>query len=286
MKITNNLNLPTPFLQAVEIDRSYTENEYRVTSLLKGIRETILERRHHNEIEQDVADMIWLIFGTAVHSILEQSQEADHEFKEERLKVAIGEYVLSGQFDLYDTNTGIVKDYKTCSVWKLVFGDFHDWRKQLLIYGWMLRKTGFEVKGGQIVALLKDHSKRDAKFKADYPKYPVETVSFRFTEEDFMEIEEFLFSKFNEIKECEQMSDDVLPICTMEERYNSGNKYAVMKNGRKTALRVLDTMQDAEEWKKANSGDSIEIREGEDKKCIDYCAVAPFCSYAKARGYV
>ena len=286
MKITNNLNLPTPFLQAVEIDRSYTENEYRVTSLLKGIRETILERRHHNEIEQDVADMIWLIFGTAVHSILEQSQEADHEFKEERLKVAIGEYVLSGQFDLYDTNTGIVKDYKTCSVWKLVFGDFHDWRKQLLIYGWMLRKTGFEVKGGQIVALLKDHSKRDAKFKADYPKYPVETVSFRFTEEDFMEIEEFLFSKFNEIKECEQMSDDVLPICTMEERYNSGNKYAVMKKGRKTALRVLDTMEEAEEWKNLNGGDSIETREGEDKKCIDYCSVAPFCSYAKARGYV
>ena len=285
MKITNNMGLPTPFLQAVELDRTYTEGEYRVTSLLKGIRETILERRHSEEIEQDVADMIWMIFGTAVHSILEKSQEADHEFKEERLKVEIGDYVLSGQFDLFDTQTGIVKDYKTCSVWKLVFGDFQDWRTQLLIYGWMLRKIGFEVKGGEIAALIKDHSKRDAKIKADYPKYPVQAISFRFVEEDFTAIEEFLFAKFNEIKECEQMSDDELPICTMEERYNSGNKYAVMKNGRKTALRVLDTMQDAEEWKKANSGDSIEIREGEDKKCIDYCAVAPFCSYAKGRGY-
>ena len=58
MKITNNMGLPTPFLQAVELDRTYTEGEYRVTSLLKGIRETILERRHSEEIEQDVASIV------------------------------------------------------------------------------------------------------------------------------------------------------------------------------------------------------------------------------------
>ena len=59
-------------------DYKFEPNEYRVTQLLKGIRETILERRHYHEIEQDVSDMIWLLFGTAVHSIIEHHKEADH----------------------------------------------------------------------------------------------------------------------------------------------------------------------------------------------------------------
>jgi len=68
-------------------------------------------------------------------------------------------------------------------------------------------------------------------------------------------------------------------LCTAEERYNSGPRYAVMKKGRKTALRVLDTREAAEEWMATGGGDFIEERPGEDKKCLEYCAAAAFCSY-------
>lgn len=100
MKITNALSLPAPFVSLAEGDEYQTApNEYRVTSLLKGTREAILERRHGAEITRDVSDMVWLLFGTAVHGILEQHQESETQFKEERLKAPFEEYVLSGKSD-------------------------------------------------------------------------------------------------------------------------------------------------------------------------------------------
>ena len=283
MIITNKLSLPQAFVEMAKSDFVAEPKTYRVTSLLKGIRETILEKRHSNEIEQDVSDMIWLLFGTATHGILENQQEQGHEIKESRVSIDFGEYTLSGKFDLYDANAKKITDYKTCSVWKVIFGDYSDWRRQLLIYAYMMRQIGFNVNSGEIVAILKDHSKRDAKFKAEYPKLPVQVIKFDFTPEDFAEIESWLIDKFDEIRRCEQLAEDELPLCTPEERYNSGDKYAVMKKGRKTALRVLDSMEEAEQWMEDNGGDEIEVRPGEDKKCLDYCSACEFCNYYKEK---
>lgn len=283
MILTNKLNLPQALVNMAENDYICDPNEYRVTSLLKGIRETILERRHFKEIEQDVSDMIWLLFGKAVHSILENHTESAYEFKEERLKIPIGNYILSGQFDLYNAKEKKITDYKTASVWKIIFQEFEDWRKQTLIYAYMLRQIGFDVNKAEIIALLKDHSKRDAKIKPGYPPLPVQKITFEFTIQDFIDIEKWLKQRFAEIAEAEKLPDDELPLCTPEERFNSGDKYAVMKKGRKTALRVLDSMEEAEQWMKDNGGDYIEERHGEDKKCMDYCAVCEFCNYYKER---
>ncbi len=281
MIITNNLNLPQPLVDMAQSEYKLKPNEYRVTSLLKGIRETILERRHQDEIEQDVSDMIWLLFGTAVHNVLENHQEGDQEIKEARLKVPIGDYILSGQFDLYNADTKTITDYKTCSIWKVVYGDYSDWRRQLLIYSYMLQSIGFPVEKAEIIALMKDHSKSQAKIKADYPKQPVRKITFTFTEKDFAEIESWLHQRFEQIAKAEKLPDDELPLCTPEERFNSGDKYAVMKKGRKTALRVLDSREDAENWMATNGGDYIEVRKGEDKKCQDYCSACEFCDYYK-----
>ena len=283
MIITNKLGLPQAFVEMAKSDFTAEPKTYRVTSLLKGIRETILEKRHADEIEQDVSDMIWLLFGTAVHGILEKQQEQGHEIKESRLSINMGEYTLSGQFDLYNAKEKKITDYKTCSVWKVIYGDYSDWRRQLLIYAYMMRQIGFDVNSGEIVAIMKDHSKRDAKYKADYPKLPVQVIKFDFTPEDFAEIESWLIDKFDEIRRCEQLPDDELPLCTPEERYNSGDKYAVMKKGRKTALRVLDSMEEAEKWMADNGGDEIEVRPGEDKKCADYCSACEFCNYYREK---
>ncbi len=249
MKVTNHLGLPAPLVAAAVSNYEPDPREWRVTSLLKGTREAVLERRHAAEIERDAADMIWLVFGTAVHNLLASSTETDAQLKEERLFVPVGDYTLTGQFDLYDADEEVVIDYKTTSVWKIIYGDFADWRRQLLIYAWMLRQTGFDCRAGQVVALLKAHSKREAKHRAGYPAFPVHVERFRFEEEDFAECEAWLEARFATIREAEQLPDELLPLCHAEERYNSGPRYEVVMKVRKTALGcwILATVEEMDE---------------------------------------
>jgi len=280
MIITNKHHLPRAFVELASQEYEVAPNEYRVTSLLRGLRETILLRRHNDEITADVADMVWMLFGTAVHGILEAQQEAESELKEERLKVKVGNYILSGKFDIYCSKQKKITDYKTTSVWKIIYGNYKEWRQQLLIYAYMMRDYGFPCEMGEIIAFLKDHSKRDAKYKPDYPPLPVHTVRFSFFEKDFTEISAWLNAKFAEIAEVEKLADNDLPLCTLEQRFNDGDKFAVMKKGAKKALRVVESMEEAEAWiAKNKKGDSIEKRPGCDKKCLDYCFASEHCNY-------
>lgn len=73
MKITNKYGLPEPFVQALVKNYRPTPNRYGVTTLLKGATQTVLERRFHDEISMDASEGIFMIFGTAVHQILENS---------------------------------------------------------------------------------------------------------------------------------------------------------------------------------------------------------------------
>lgn len=281
MKITNNLKLPQPFVDAVSSDYKYKEKRYSVTTLLKPTREIILQRRHNDEIEQDVSDMIWSIFGTAVHSVLENSTEGKHLLSEKSLEIQVGDYTLSGRSDLYNTRSFTVIDYKVTSVWKYILKDFEDYRLQGLMYVYMLKQLGYKAKKAEFVLVLKDWQKSKAKFDKTYPQFPVQKVQFSFVDDDFVFIEKFIKDKFEEIRQAEQLADDELPICSAEDRWNSGDKFAVMKNGRKTALRVLDSMEDAEKYKAENGGDYIETRKGEDKKCQEYCLCCEFCKHYK-----
>jgi hypothetical protein len=284
MKITNKYNLPRAFVEMATEEHIITDDVFRVTSLLQGVRATALQRRYRGEIEQDVSDMIWLLFGKAVHHVLEVQKEGESEIKEERLNINVGDYTLSGQFDLYCADSKKITDYKTASVWKIIYGDYEDWKKQLLIYAWMMKQSGFEVNSGEVVALLKDHSKRDAKMKPEYPKLPVAVVRFDFAKSDFDEIEVWIRERIALQAAAESIPTHDLPECTPEERWNTGDKYAVMKKGRKTALRVLDSMEAAAEWlenSKDKDDSHIEIRFGEDKKCMDYCSVNAFCDHYK-----
>lgn len=281
MIITNKYNLPEPFINAISKDEQPPRpGIVRVTSLLKGVREVILEQRHWDEVERDASDMAWLLFGRAVHSIIEQEEEEAHQLKETRLTEQVGGLALSGQFDLYDAKRKMIIDYKTCSVWKFAFGDFEDWRKQTLTYAWLLRKAGFPVVGAQIVAFIKDHSKSKAQFDAQYPQAPVQTVTFAFSDTDFKQIEEFIVERMAEIEASLELPDADLPLCTPEERWNSGDKFAVMKGTNKRASRVYDTQEEAEEHvEREGKPYWVEARPGTDKKCAEYCSVNAFCPY-------
>lgn len=287
MIITNELNLPQPFVDAVSRDYQYTPKRYSVTSLLKGPREAILQRRHADEITTDAADMVWAIFGSAVHKILEEGQETATQLKENKLEVEMRNgYMLSGIFDLYDDATGVVTDYKTASVWKAVYDEWEDYRKQLLIYVWMLRQLGFDAHTGEIVATLKDHSKSKAKFDRDYPQHPVVVKRWEFTDMELDDIGAWLEHRFSIIEAAEHCADDLLPVCTPEERWAKPAKYAVKKVGNKRAAKLFDDETEAHRHadmlaEKDGKPYEVEKRPGTDGKCAEYCSACEFCSYWK-----
>lgn len=290
MKITNEYGLPTQLVDAVSTEYRYKPKQYSVTSLLRGVCETILMRRHADRIVQDVSDMAWAIFGTAVHKVIEDAKEADDELKEEYLRVEHPSgYVLSGRFDSYNDSEKCVTDWKTGSCWKVIYDEWDDYRMQLLIYCWMLRKIGFEADKGRIVMLIKDHSKRKAKFDKSYPQHPIFVKEFEFTGEDFETVEAWLDWRFNQIAECEELPDCELPTCSVEERWAKPEKWAVMRKGRKKAVKLYEKEDEAirrvETENRLCGEDSfyVEHRPGEDGKCAEYCSVSAWCPYWSAK---
>ena len=284
MNLTNNLSLPQPFVDALTRDYEYKDRRYSVTSMLKGPREIILTRRHFNEMSEDVADSIWLLFGTAVHKILEDAKEADDELKETKIYYEFENgYTLSGQQDLYSESQKRITDYKTGSVWKVIFDDWSDYRKQCLYYALLFRKIGFECDNAEIVMILKDWSKTKSKIEQNYPKYPVFIKHFDFTEDEFKEAEMEILLKFNELGRLQDVADENLPVCSKEERWAADDKYALMKKGAKKALKLCFSQEEAQELLANGKGDYIEFRPGEDKKCMEYCSCNKFCSYWKEK---
>lgn len=294
-KITNKMGLPKQLVSLVDNDYKPTDKRYSCTTILKPTRQIILERRYGDQIEQDVSEMVWCIFGTLAHSVIENAQEDEGQFKEEKLLVDIGKYCeelkgyyLSGRSDLIDLLDKCITDWKTCSAWKIILKDFEDWRKEMLIYAFAVKNMGFEINKAQAIAFIKDHSKTKSKIDKTYPKLPVWVEKFKFNDEDFEEIKEFIINRFKELKQYENATDEELPLCTLEERWNDGNKYAVKKKKNKRADRVYDSKEKAEEHLSKipeNSRNDYEIEEriGEDKRCLEYCSCCKFCPYYKEK---
>lgn len=277
MTTTNEMNMPQAFVNFVSNVRHNAPGTLSATTLLKGDKEIVLYDRHFDELTQDAAELVWATFGTAVHSIMENQN--DDAFKEEAFEVPVGNWKVTGRVDRYDMEHEILEDWKTASVWKVIYGDFSEWKAQGLTYAWLMKQSGLNVKRCRFIALLKDHSKTEAKRKADYPQRPVYIYEFDVTDADLEATEARIKAKIASVTEAYKLGDDDIPPCTEEERWATATKYAVMKEGRKTALKVCDTMSDAQAYMRDMGGSRIDIRPGESKKCADYCPCAEFCNF-------
>jgi hypothetical protein len=75
----------------------------------------------------------------------------------------------------------------------------------------------------------------------------------------------------------EQLSE-----CSPEERWMSETTYAVKRDGRKTAIRVFKTIEEAKDLAEKDKG-FVETRPGEPKRCTgNYCGVAQWCDQYQA----
>lgn len=282
MKLTNVMGLPESIVRLCDVEPHNEPGTVSVTTLLKGTREIILERRHWDEITEDVSDRIWAIYGKVAHKMLEH--ETDTSVAEERLTAKVGGMTITGRMDLYDLATHVIDDYKTASVWKIIKGDFEDWRRQGNGYAWLLHQNGFEAKAAKFTAILKDQKKSEAKYDPNYPQRPVHVVTFPISSADIYEFDRFVREKVAELESCEKLADDDLPACSAKERWERETKYAVMKEGNVKALKLCFTRDEAERFIETKPRDKLTIveRKGESIKCLEYCSVCEHCSFYKA----
>lgn len=286
MKITNKFNLPETFLSFAR-DGKYDkgQSDISITTLIDAPRVNILKQQRTDDIEADVSDMIWPLFGTAVHHMLESATPAGNVTMEERLFVNINNWVVSGQIDHQEEHGGMIyiSDYKVTSVWSVIYGK-EDWVRQLNCYAHMVRLAkGKDVGGVRIIAILRDWQRREAQFKPDYPQSPVAVVEIPLW--DAAKAQAYMEERVHLHQDAQMIWDtrEAVVECSDEERWTKPTTWALMKNGGKRAIKVFESQIDSINYMQKHpeylrgQHDVVE-RKGGRTRCEQYCSVSEFCT--------
>jgi len=281
MIITNKYNLPQTFVNITKRP-TYSKGKAHlsVTELINSPRIVQLRKAHEQELETDVADMVWSIFGTAIHGVLEHGKDDNH-LVEERLHAQLDGWNISGAIDLQIVNEDgsiTINDYKTTGAWS-VMNEKIDWEYQLNIYAWLVETVKqVPVKNLEIVAIIRDWSRRDAALKESYPDAPIKTIPIQLWPYEMRE--SFIRERLIKHSEAEFQFDigDDLTQCNADEMWEKPTTYAVKKKGGVKARNVCSTLEEANS-KLAEYGKDyeVEVRPGERTRCKTFCQVSRFC---------
>ena len=293
MKITNKYNLPTTIADALAVSQArYSKGEawMSVTGLQKPPRISLLSKKHWKYLEEDVSDSVWKLFGSAVHIILEDGTSGSNAIiKEERLSMEVAGQTISGAIDIQEiTDFGVeITDYKVTRALSVMPSSFSlpSWTEQLNAYAALVEENkGLPVTQLSICAILRDHSPAQAERQDDYPIAPIVIVDIPIWSKE--ERLSWLESRVQAHLGAEVAHDtlDTLPLCTDEERWKRGDKWAVKTSPNVArAKRVFDSEIEANEFKADNPKWVVEHRPAQPIRCQSYCEVAQFCTQFHAR---
>lgn len=273
-ELTNQYNLPESLVSALAADWYVKQGDISVTGLIQPPRLRQLMIRYEDQVVEDASDKIWLLLGSAVHNVLERA-DTTRSLQEERLQTKVNGWTVTGAADLWE-EPGIVSDYKVTSVWATMNGAKPEWIAQLNTYGYLYRQAGFPVNKLRIVAIYRDWSKGRAKAGNGYPKCAAGVVNVPVWSD--VQVEAWLVERVKIHQAAARLPDKDLPMCTAEERWERPTTYAVMKQGRKSALRVFEDHETAQAMADdKGKGHWVEVRPGESIRCEQYCPVAHIC---------
>ncbi len=310
MNITNKYNLPASIYDALKgRDFNLTdtpENIFWLTKLISSPMFAVLERRHWAELEEDVSDKVFRIMGQGVHSIVEQFQDGSQRLSEEKAYVDIenmevhtlplkaklteqkwyssDKFFLSLRLDCYDGADKFVEDYKVTTAWQVIIEGKpkEEWIAQNSIAAWILRKIGFDVLGMRNILFLRDWQKSKVGTDPKYPSIPIHIYSLSgFWSNELTEA--YIRERIKLHCKAMALPDEKIIPCTVEERWGKKEVWAVMKVGRKTAIKLYDSPTTANEHIGTDKDLYIEHRPGQDVKCDSYCSVNSFCPYYKTK---
>lgn len=274
MQLTNKLGLPEAIVNA-QLNDSYSkgESDYTATSLIQPARILALKNVYRDEIIEDAADGLFRLLGQCMHTVLEKANVKD--LSEKRFYSEFAGKKVSAQLDTMTLDEhGILSDYKFTTAWKFKKNQpaDPDWTAQLNIQAELLRRNGYSPKKLQIVGLIRDHSKSDARQYPDtYPDYPFAILPIEMWPSE--KVVSFIEMRIAE----HEAAKEALPECSESDRWAKPHIYAVMKGKKAIPGGLQQSIVAAEEMQAANPGTRIEFRAGVSIRCQSYCSVAPFC---------
>jgi hypothetical protein len=270
LTLTNKFNLPEVIGNAVKNDGySRGSSDISVTQLITPP----YQRKLMNEIDrvEDVSDRVKALLGTAVHHVIERGAPKD-SLAEERLYHEVGGWSVSGQFDLIVGKT--LYDYKVTSVYSYSTPKT-EWEQQLnllrllaSLHAASTNDDRYRVEQLSIIAIYRDFMSR--RVSADYP--PAEIVEIPIKVWDNQTAVEFMVDRVR------AHQDPDPPPCTDEERWATKEVFALMKKGRKSAIKLYETKDEADDAC-VNKDQYVEHRPRSYRRCESFCSVAYGCPH-------
>jgi hypothetical protein len=286
MKFTNKYNLDPIVVEVLKKDEyDYNPNIISATQLISPARQVALKRVYNDQLEVDVSDLIASTYGTAIHSAFESVDLADC-IQEQRLKYKFDDFEISGKFDIMRKEEDGYRliDIKSTSVWKLIYGDFEDYIKQLSIYRFLAIKNDYNVKEeASIFFFFTDWSSSKAKLDVDYPQLRFHKLDLKLWSLDATE--EFIKERVSEIKRVEKLireGNELEILSTPEELWQKNDVFAIMKPKRKSAIKLYDNKLKADLHLETDDDKTLYIqkRNSVAKRC-SYCPCVNFCKLFK-----
>lgn len=283
---TNRFNLPEALVNALTHDDYDSGGSYVTASgIALPPRIRILRREFSDQMIEDVAERLWILFGKSAHKVIELAKSND--IREQRVYAEISGVKVSAQLDnLYlSLAKSILSDYKLTSVYAVKDDEAKpEWEAQLNTTAYLLLLSEYKVHDNmrlEIVAMLRDWRFGES-LKGRYPATQVKVVEV--INWGWGKQQQYIIDRIALFKEAESRFevDGTLPDCTPDERWAQPTKYAVMKKGNKQACRggVKDTRPEAEAFIRGHKDEAklwIEKRPGSFTRCERYCDCLPFC---------
>jgi hypothetical protein len=275
MIITNNHDLPAPLYGAVCHFHRELGEEIHVSDLNSPARANILKRE---VLEIDASELLVPTYGSMLHEVLRAIAVAQSGYElgtvkvEERMVCTFeidGESVeLDGMQDYYDSEEGLIADYKFTTVNTAMSPVKNDWIMQLNVYRLMRLAKKQKVEKLQVWAMMKDWYQVQ-RTRRDYPAMPFRAIDVPILPES--EVRTYILDYQHRLQ-------NNCSCTTKETSFGTEKPYAVMKNGAAKASKLFEFRPEAELWMSRHKDTAkMYIEERTGVRCKFYCPARYIC---------